>query len=161
MTGMDAGHGDNASDERDLTGERGAPADGDVAAAAPTFPGLLAQTVDLAAVRHNIAAIKKASGAHRLMAVVKADGYNHGMVDVARAALAGGAAALGVATLGEAIALRGQGVDAPLTAWMWLADPALEDLRPAVELDITLGIPSLEHLRAAVEVSRTALAEGA
>ena len=70
MTGMDAGHGANASDERDLTGERGAPADGDVAAADPTFPGLLAQTVDLAAVRHNIAAIKKASGAHRLMAVV-------------------------------------------------------------------------------------------
>lgn len=116
---------------------------------------------DLGAIEHNVATLVRVAAPAGVMAVVKADGYNHGMVDVARAALAGGAAALGVATLGEAIALRGQGVDAPLTAWMWLADPALEELRPAVELDITLGIPSLEHLRAAVQVSRTALADGA
>ncbi|HIW90343.1 MAG TPA: alanine racemase [Candidatus Corynebacterium avicola] len=129
----------------------------------PVAPGHeLAEIItDLGAIEHNVATLARVAAPAGVMAVVKADGYNHGMEDVARAALAGGATALGVATLGEAIALREQGVDAPLTAWMWLADPALEDLHPAVDLGITLGIPSLDHLRAAVEVSRAALADGA
>ena len=55
------------------------------------------------------------------MAVVKADGYGHGLVPSARAALAGGAAWLGVAFLEEALALRAAGVDAPLLAWLCVA----------------------------------------
>ncbi len=81
-----------------------------------------------------------------VMAVVKADAYNHGMSDVARTAVDAGAAALGVATLGEALALRGTGITAPVTAWIWLVG---EDLRGAVEQDITVGVPSLAHLEAA------------
>ena len=53
-----------------------------------------------------------------LMAVVKADGYGHGLVPAARAALAGGADALGVAVLEEALALRAAGITAPLLAWL-------------------------------------------
>ena len=159
MTGMDAGHGDNASDERDLTGERGAPADGDVAAADPTFPGLLAQTVDLAAVRHNIAAIKKASGAHRLMAVVKADGYSQGAPEVACAALNGGADQLGVATLQESLDLREslelRGTSATILAWLWHTHEALE-LEAAVASGIHVGVPSEEHLAAVIAAGRRA-----
>ena len=56
----------------------------------------------------------RAAGGARLMAVVKADGYGHGAVPVARAALEGGATALAVATVGEAEELRAAGIDAPL-----------------------------------------------
>lgn len=89
-----------------------------------------------------------------VMAVVKADGYNHGMADIARTALDAGAAALGVATLGEALLLRDAGVDAPVTAWIWLAGG--EDLRPALDRDIVLGIPSVDHLNAAVAAAAEA-----
>ena len=49
-----------------------------------------------------------------LMAVVKADGYGHGSVPVARAALSGGASQCGVATLAEGIELRRAGIEAPI-----------------------------------------------
>lgn len=89
------------------------------------------------------------------MAVVKADGYNHGMVDIARTAVDAGATALGVATLGEAVALRAAGITTPVTAWIWLADG--EDLTGAVDRDITLGVPSVAHLDA---VTAAAVATG-
>jgi alanine racemase len=63
-------------------------------------------TIDLGAVRRNAEALRRAAGGAELWAVVKADGYGHGAVDVARAALAGGASALAVATLAEALPLR-------------------------------------------------------
>ena len=50
----------------------------------------------------------------QLMAVVKADGYGHGAVTVARAALQGGASCLGVATLQEGMELREAGISAPI-----------------------------------------------
>lgn len=89
-----------------------------------------------------------------VMAVVKADGYNHGMADIARTAVDAGAQALGVATLGEALDLRDTGVTAPVTAWIWLAEG--EDLTGALDRDITLGIPSLAHLDAAVATAASA-----
>src|SRR5918999_1937633 len=63
-------------------------------------------TIDLGAVRRNAETLGRAAGGAELWAVVKADGYGHGAVDVARAALAGGASALAVATLAEARPLR-------------------------------------------------------
>jgi alanine racemase len=63
-------------------------------------------TIDLGAVRHNAAVLVELLGRTELWAVVKADGYGHGALDVARAALDGGAAALCVATVGEALPLR-------------------------------------------------------
>lgn len=71
--------------------------------------------IDPQAVTHNVRTLRQLAGtAARLMAVVKADGYGHGAATVARAALAGGADRLGVATLDEAIALREAGFEAPI-----------------------------------------------
>ena len=73
--------------------------------------------VDLDVIAANTATLRERVG-RPLMAVVKADGYGHGLVPAARAALAGGADALGVAVLEEALALRAAGVTAPLLAWL-------------------------------------------
>jgi alanine racemase len=70
--------------------------------------------VDLAAVERNAARIAAAAAPAALCAVVKADGYGHGAVPVARAAQAGGATALAVATALEARALRAAGVEGRL-----------------------------------------------
>jgi alanine racemase len=71
--------------------------------------------VDLTAIAANVRELRRltAPGA-RLMAVVKANAYGHGAVEVARTALANGAEWLGVARLGEAIHLRQAGLDPPL-----------------------------------------------
>jgi alanine racemase len=71
--------------------------------------------VNLAAISRNIARLRSGlTGGARLCAVVKADGYGHGAVPAARAALAGGAASLAVATADEAAALRAAGIDSPV-----------------------------------------------
>ncbi|WP_431809470.1 alanine racemase [Brevibacillus agri] len=71
--------------------------------------------VDLDAIRANVETFRghlpKSTG---IMAVVKADGYGHGAVHVAREALASGADSLAVAMLDEAIILRTAGIDAPI-----------------------------------------------
>jgi len=63
-------------------------------------------TIDLGAVRRNVRALRNALGPAELWAVVKADAYGHGAVDVAGAALGEGALALCVATVAEALPLR-------------------------------------------------------
>src|SRR5689334_11392445 len=70
--------------------------------------------VDVGAIERNCARLAAAVAPARLCAVVKADGYGHGAVPAARAALAGGATSLAVATALEAGSLRAAGVDAPL-----------------------------------------------
>jgi alanine racemase len=99
--------------------------------------------VDLAAVTANTALLCRSAGRAAVMAVVKADGYGHGAVPVAMAALAGGATMLGVATPDEAVALRAARIDAPLVAWLW---PPTQDVRPALAGGVQLGVASLEHL---------------
>jgi alanine racemase len=76
--------------------------------------------IDLPAIRDNVSVLAERAGAGRagVMAVVKADGYGHGLVPSARAALAGGAGWLGVATIDEALALRAAGIDQPVLAWL-------------------------------------------
>ena len=63
-------------------------------------------TVDLGAIRHNAESLLRAADGAELWAVVKAEGYGHGAVDVSRAALEAGASLLCVATLREALQLR-------------------------------------------------------
>jgi alanine racemase len=65
--------------------------------------------IDLTALQHNFQCVRRAAPGSRVMAIVKANGYGHGMVDVARALPA--ADAFGVATLDEAISLREAGFD--------------------------------------------------
>jgi alanine racemase len=104
--------------------------------------------IDLRAISDNVAALREhAAGGAGVMAVVKADGYGHGLVPSARAALDGGAAWLGVAFLEEALALRAAGIDAPVLAW--LTAPG-EDLAAAVTAGVDLGVYSEAQLDAAV-----------
>lgn len=71
-------------------------------------------TIDLPAIRHNAARLARAAGGAQLMAVVKANGYGHGAVACARAAVDGGAASLAVASVEEAEELRLGGASAPI-----------------------------------------------
>src|SRR5919202_5244365 len=83
--------------------------------------------VNLAAIERNVARLRRATGEHvALCAVVKADGYGHGAVASARAALAGGATWLAVAAAQEAAALRAAGIDARLLVLGALTGPELE-----------------------------------
>ena len=99
--------------------------------------------VDLSAIKHNVELLKKAAGT-KLLAVVKADAYGHGLIPVAQAALSAGADYLGVALLEEAIALREAGIDAPILAW--LVQPG-SDFKKAIELDIEIAVASLAALK--------------
>ena len=91
--------------------------------------------VDLDAIAANTAVLRERVG-RPLMAVVKADGYGHGLVPAARAVLAGGADALGVAVLEEALALRAAGIRAPVLAWLHAPGT---DYAAALEADIELS----------------------
>jgi alanine racemase len=80
--------------------------------------------VNLAAIERNVARLRSAAGA-TLCAVVKADGYGHGAALAARAALAGGAQWLAVATADEALELREVGIAAPILVMGALSDEEL------------------------------------
>ena len=110
--------------------------------------------VDLGAIRDNVSALRShAANGAGVMAVVKADGYGHGLVPSARAALDGGASWLGVAFLEEALALRAAGIDAPVLAWLTAPD---EDLEAAVRAGVDLGAYSEQQVAAAVAAARAA-----
>lgn len=71
--------------------------------------------VDLAAIKHNVQQeVQQQKGQRDVFAVVKANGYGHGAVPVAKAALAGGATGFCVATLDEGVALRESGLTEPI-----------------------------------------------
>ena len=91
--------------------------------------------IDLDAVRHNVALLRSRTSAE-VMAVVKADGYGHGILPAASAALEAGATWLGVAFLEEALTLRAAGITAPVLSW--LAVPG-EHLAAGVAADIDLS----------------------
>ncbi|ASN52557.1 alanine racemase [Sinomonas sp. R1AF57] len=100
-----------------------------------------AAVVDLDAIRHNVGVLRQVADPARVMAVVKADAYGHGAVQVARAALAAGAAWLGVAHISEALALRAAGIDAPILAWLHTPD---SNFSAAVAAGIDLGCSGWE-----------------
>ena len=113
--------------------------------------------VDLDAYRHNVAALGALAPDSQLMCVVKANGYGHGAVEVARAAREAGADWLGVATLSEALELRAAGDVGPLLCW--LATPG-EDYAAAAAHDVEVTASSAEQLAeigAAARVPRVQL----
>jgi alanine racemase len=81
--------------------------------------------VDVAAIARNCATLARAAAPAALCAVVKGDGYGHGAVAAARAAQAGGASRLAVATAREAAALRAAGIEGPLLVLGALSDEEL------------------------------------
>ena len=107
--------------------------------------------IDLGAIRENIKYLMGKSGKPAL-AVVKADGYGHGLLPVAKSALSAGASWLGVALLEEARALRQGGISAPIIAWL---TPVTDDFASAINEDIDIAIPSLAHLEAITEAARS------
>lgn len=115
-------------------------------------PGALAEAlVDLGAVAHNVRVLREHAGGAQVMAVVKADGYGHGAGPVARAALAAGAAELGVATIDEALALRADGITAPVLAW--LHAPGV-DFGPALRAGVQIAVSSERQLDEVLDAAR-------
>lgn len=108
--------------------------------------------IDLSAIRDNVGVLcERAAGDAAVMAVVKADGYGHGLVPSARAAVEGGAAWLGCAFLEEALAVRAAGLDVPLLAWLTVPG---EDLAPAVAARVDLTAYAVAELEAVVAAAR-------
>lgn len=111
--------------------------------------------VSSAAIRANAQALCRLIGPASLMAVVKADGYGHGAVSVARAALAGGASSFGVATLAEGVELRRAGLTAPVLLLGNLSQP--DELRSCLRWQL---MPTISSMREALLCHNLASAAG-
>jgi alanine racemase len=109
--------------------------------------------VDLDAVAHNIRLLRRSIGDARLMTVVKARGYGHGAVDVARAAVTAGTDWLGVADITEALELRQAGIGSPILAWLHGAEAEFDE---AIAADIDLGVHYLDQLDRVADAVGTA-----
>jgi alanine racemase len=99
--------------------------------------------IDLDRIATNINLLKGAEYT-ALMAVVKADAYGHGLVEVGLVAEKSGADWLGVALLEEAITLRTHGVRAPILAWLL---PPGSDFKKAVNHDIDIAVSSIKAFK--------------
>lgn len=93
--------------------------------------------IDLDAIAANVTALKAQAAAPRLMAVVKADGYGHGCVPSARAALAGGADWLAVALVEEGEELRAAGIDVPILV---MTEPPVHFVGRLLAADLTPAV---------------------
>ena len=109
--------------------------------------------VDLAAVRHNVSLLRRLAAPAELCAVVKADGYGHGAVPVARAAVEAGASWLAVALVEEGAELRRAGIDAPV---LLLSEPTEEAMAEAVGCDLVPTVYSRAGVRALAEAAADA-----
>ncbi|MCU4184986.1 alanine racemase [Acidiferrimicrobium sp. IK] len=109
--------------------------------------------VDLAAVRHNASLLAGVAAPGALCAVVKAWGYGHGSVPVARAALEGGAQWLAVALVEEGRQLRDGGIDAPV---LLLSEPAPAAMQEVVASRLTPTIYTDAGLAAVSAAARAA-----
>lgn len=101
--------------------------------------------IDLEAIAGNVAALKARAQAPRLMAVVKANGYGHGLVPASHAALAGGADWLAVALVEEGIALRAAGITAPVLV---MIEPLAEAIPAVIEHDLVPAVYTASFARA-------------
>jgi alanine racemase len=105
--------------------------------------------IDLAAVARNVGAMREHVGGTQVMAVVKADGYGHGMVPAAHAAVAGGAEWLGVVHEHEALALRQAGLTTRVLCLLGAPGAAHEAaIREDVDLTVD-AVPLLHEIEAA------------
>ncbi len=106
--------------------------------------------VDLDAITHNVGQLRIAAEPAEVWAVVKADGYGHGSVEVSRAALTAGAVGLCVALVSEGVVLRRAGIDAPILV---LSEQPPESLADLVAHDLIATISTadgIDRLAAAV-----------
>jgi len=100
--------------------------------------------IDLAALRHNIAAVRRALEPRtRILAVAKADAYGHGALPVAWTALESGCAMIGVGDSGEAVQLREGGISGPI---LILGAVVEEEIHKVVQYDISVTVHSADLL---------------
>lgn len=118
------------------------------------YPPVRAEAVvDLSSIRHNVrllAGLAAESGA-ATMVVVKSNGYGHGAIPVARAAVEAGATWLGACSQAEALALREAGITVPVLAWL---DLPTDDRAPGVAAGIHFGVSSVTELRAVCDAAQ-------
>ena len=107
--------------------------------------------INLAAIAENLKFIKSKTSA-QVLAVVKADAYGHGLINVAKAAEKAGADWIGTALLEEGIALRNGGITKPIISWL---TPIGEDFKTAINLDIDLSLSSIELLNEIILVGKS------
>lgn len=110
--------------------------------------------IDLGALARNVERIRAHINGPEIMAVVKADGYGHGLVPSARAALTGGASWLGVALLQEALALRAAGITERILAWLYTVDDQIAECI-AAEVDVAVS-----DIRSVQSIAQSAKALG-
>ena len=110
--------------------------------------------IDLGAIRHNIEVLRDRVAPSAVWAVVKADGYGHGSVDVARAAIDAGAEGLCVAFVREGIELRRAGVDAPI---LLLSEQPMSTAARIVRYRLTPTVYSREFIEALAAESPSGL----
>ncbi len=109
---------------------------------------------DLGAVAHNVRVLRERAAPAELCAVVKANGYGHGAVEVARAAVAAGATRLAVAQVAEGVALRESGLSVPI--WV-LSEPDPTEMAAAV----ATGLEPAVYSPAAIDAAASAVASSA
>jgi alanine racemase len=107
--------------------------------------------VDLGAIRHNVRTLAELCDPAIVCAVVKADGYGHGAVPVARAALEAGARWLAVAVVEEGLALRNAGVRSPI---LLLSEPPADAMADALHARLTLTLYTAEGVEQADAAAR-------
>ncbi len=101
--------------------------------------------IDLDAVRHNVTELRRSADPAQVWAVVKANGYGHGAVPVARAAIEAGASGLCVALVEEGIELRRAGLRCPILV---LSEQPADQLAEAVAHDLQLTVYSTAAVEA-------------
>jgi len=99
--------------------------------------------VDLGAIQGNVSYVQALTGAE-VMAIVKANGYGHGAIPVARAALAGGATWCGVARPDEALELRQAGLNCPILILGYIRNERIEEMI-ANQVSLTVWTP--DHIQ--------------
>jgi alanine racemase len=142
--------------EADIPGIRGVPdTSGPAALSKPWRPAWA--EVDLNAIRHNAGLLARLVAPAGLMAVVKADGYGHGAVAAAYAALEAGATWLGVALVEEGVELREAGVESPI---LLLSEPTVPAARAVVAAGLTPVVHSRRFIDALVKAAADAGVDG-
>ena len=116
-------------------------------------PSTASAVIDLDAFAANIETLRAHVAPAAVMVVVKADAYGHGLVECARVAREARADWLGVATPGEALALRAAGDRGPLLAWLY---GPREDLGPLVAADVDVSAQSVQQLARITTAARAA-----
>ena len=100
--------------------------------------------IDSKAIKHNLDYLRKKTGTP-VMPVLKANAYGHGLLGIAKICRDSGVDYIGVATIGEALAIRNGGDTGKILAWLYNIDNP--ELKTAIEKNIDIGIFDETHIK--------------